>query len=339
MRPSGPNSQRKQLSLALDRSLAIPVSVQLRGQIEYGIALGELSAGEQLPSVRELASMLELAPVTISNVYKELQEQDLIETLPGKGTFVKQRTMPVPDERNTLALHHMADDLLAHAASLGFSPAEVAHVLHAKISRFKLEVKPLRLAFLGIFDDATRAYTASIRWYLKLGDTITPVTFGQLKESNDLRHEVSKCDAILTLGHREVEAQALLGKDIHIVPIRFIPSMSTRTSLAALSPQTRIAGVATFPEFVLTMRGAIRRYTSHVADAKVLALEDPELQLLLSWGTVVVYATGAERVLEALPPRVEAFEFRHMPEPNHIEATLLPLLEQLRYHANITRGA
>ena len=72
----------------LDRSLPIPVGVQLRGQIEYGIACGEIERGGQLPSVRELSSTLGIAPATVSQVYKELLQEGLIETLAGKGTYV-----------------------------------------------------------------------------------------------------------------------------------------------------------------------------------------------------------------------------------------------------------
>ncbi len=52
----------------LDRSLPIPVGVQLRGQIEYGVACGDIARGGQLPSVRELSSALGVAPATVSQV-------------------------------------------------------------------------------------------------------------------------------------------------------------------------------------------------------------------------------------------------------------------------------
>src|SRR5215217_7475489 len=76
------------LSSALDRSLPVPLGVQLRGLIEYGIACGELVAGMQLPPVRELAEAGGIAPMTVSGVYRDMRAAGLIVTRPGAGTFV-----------------------------------------------------------------------------------------------------------------------------------------------------------------------------------------------------------------------------------------------------------
>ena len=72
----------------VDRDLPVPLGVQLRGLIEYGIACGELSIGERLPSVRELADAIGVAPMTVSQVYRDLKKAGLIEARSGSGTFV-----------------------------------------------------------------------------------------------------------------------------------------------------------------------------------------------------------------------------------------------------------
>ena len=76
------------MNLRIDRELPVPFGVQLRGLIEYGIACGELAPGSRLPSVRDLAASLGLAPMTVSQVYKELKASGLIEGRAGTGTFV-----------------------------------------------------------------------------------------------------------------------------------------------------------------------------------------------------------------------------------------------------------
>src|SRR6185295_3873477 len=76
------------MKLTVDRDLPVPIGVQLRGLIEYGIACGELLKGERLPSVRELADTAGVAPMTVSQVYRELKQAGLIAAQPGSGTFV-----------------------------------------------------------------------------------------------------------------------------------------------------------------------------------------------------------------------------------------------------------
>lgn len=73
---------------ALDRDSSVPLSVQLRGAIEFGIGSGILRAGTRLPSVRAMAARCGLSPVTVSGVYSALQEAGHIEARVGAGTYV-----------------------------------------------------------------------------------------------------------------------------------------------------------------------------------------------------------------------------------------------------------
>ena len=104
----------------LDRSLAVPLGVQLRGKIRYGIACGELRPGERLPSVRELAAQIGIAPMTVASVYRELQEAELLEARGGSGTFVASGSPEDQTRRSgLLRLRLRIDALLRDAARLG----------------------------------------------------------------------------------------------------------------------------------------------------------------------------------------------------------------------------
>ncbi|WAT06132.1 GntR family transcriptional regulator [Rouxiella badensis] len=67
------HSSRQSMEFHLDRDSSIPLGAQLRGMIEYAITFGALKPGEQLPSVREMADILGVAPMTVAQVYRETQ--------------------------------------------------------------------------------------------------------------------------------------------------------------------------------------------------------------------------------------------------------------------------
>ena len=71
-----------------------PVYLQLADQIRYAAASGRLRPGEPLPSLRPLAEELRINRNTIAKAYAELEAQGIIETLPGKGHFLKQNGSP-----------------------------------------------------------------------------------------------------------------------------------------------------------------------------------------------------------------------------------------------------
>jgi GntR family transcriptional regulator len=66
-----------------------PVYVQIVQQIQEGVKSGRLSAGKNLPPVRQLADDLEVNRNTVARAYKILEEQGVILTAGRKGTFVR----------------------------------------------------------------------------------------------------------------------------------------------------------------------------------------------------------------------------------------------------------
>ena len=71
-----------------------PVYLQLVDQVRYAAASGGLRPGEPLPSIRPLAEELRVNRNTIAKAYAELESQGVIETIPGKGCFLKENNSP-----------------------------------------------------------------------------------------------------------------------------------------------------------------------------------------------------------------------------------------------------
>jgi GntR family transcriptional regulator len=60
-------------------------------QIRRLVALGALKPGDQLPTAKQMAIELTINPNTVNKAYRELERDGLIDSLPGKGTFVRDR--------------------------------------------------------------------------------------------------------------------------------------------------------------------------------------------------------------------------------------------------------
>jgi len=80
--------------LQIDFKSGKPVYLQLVDQIRYAAASGGLTSGEPLPSIRPLAEELRLNRNTVAKAYSELENQGIIETIPGKGCFLKANHSP-----------------------------------------------------------------------------------------------------------------------------------------------------------------------------------------------------------------------------------------------------
>lgn len=70
----------------------VPLSEQLEARIEELIISGEMAENEKLPAVREVAKELTINPNTVQKTYRQLEQRGLIYSLPGKGSYVAEKS-------------------------------------------------------------------------------------------------------------------------------------------------------------------------------------------------------------------------------------------------------
>ncbi|MFC4454028.1 GntR family transcriptional regulator [Deinococcus sonorensis] len=306
----------------IDRSLNVPLGVQLRGQIEYGIAGGELARGSRLPSVRELSQELGLAHVTVAQVYKELLALGLIVTHPGRGTFVADAPR-LADGPDLGALRQMLADTLVRAEQGGYTRAQIGDVLNVLLARGWSAPGGVDVLLVGLFLDVTSAYAEDLQAALRPEDRVRAITLEELRQ-----HPAPPADVVLALAHRVAETRALL-PGMTVIPVGFIPAPTTRAALATLSPLTRLAVVATFEEFLPTFLAGVKRYAPHVTELHSTHIHAPELYDTLARCDGAVYASGSALVPELMGDR-PSFEYRHTIDPRDVERLVLPAVEQCR---------
>lgn len=107
---------------AIDSRDATPLHAQLERGILAAIAAGRLRAGDQLPTVRQLAVDLRVNANTVAKVYAHLERGRVLETRRGVGTFVKPSADLQPDSAVRQSdLRRLIDRFLADLSSHGFS--------------------------------------------------------------------------------------------------------------------------------------------------------------------------------------------------------------------------
>jgi DNA-binding transcriptional regulator YhcF (GntR family) len=105
----------------LDLHSGMPVYRQIVDQVRGAVASGALSAGDQLPTVRQLAVDLEVNPNTVVRAYRELEYDGLLETHQGTGTFISDQKMPRAADERQRQLAQIVSDAVARAGAAGFT--------------------------------------------------------------------------------------------------------------------------------------------------------------------------------------------------------------------------
>ena len=101
-----------------------PVYLQLVDQVRAAAASGAVQTGEPLPSVRALAEELRVNRNTVAKAYAELESQRVIETIAGKGCFVRATSSPFKKDVRLKLLAQAIDDAVVQAHHLQIAKAE-----------------------------------------------------------------------------------------------------------------------------------------------------------------------------------------------------------------------
>ena len=98
----------------IDTRNPTPLHEQIKESVLEQIALGVLSPGDKLPSVRETAQSMRIAPNTIQRAYRELETGGVINSIPGRGSFITMHGDGLRERRKgelTAKLIHLAGEL------------------------------------------------------------------------------------------------------------------------------------------------------------------------------------------------------------------------------------
>ncbi len=175
---------------------------------------------------------------------------------------------------------------------------------------------------VGNFAPATTAYARALaELWQDLAVEVTPLLLTELRGDPAAWQELAReARLAVTLPTRLQEVRAVLEpRYCRVAAIAFAISAETRQQLAAIGPGQRVGIVTTYPEFLQTIVDNVAAYAlSKTPPICAVLGQDERIREMLAQVDVLVYASGSEAVCEGLPAAVQAFEYRHAPEPDSV---------------------
>ena len=86
------------MKIIISNSSSVPIYEQIKNAIKTQIMNGELAEDEALPSIRNLAQDIKISVMTIKKAYDELEQEEFIKTVQGKGSFVTPKNLEIIKE-------------------------------------------------------------------------------------------------------------------------------------------------------------------------------------------------------------------------------------------------
>ena len=117
----------------IDPRSPTPIYAQIAARVRIGIASGELTTGDPLPSVRALAGTLRVNPATVVQAYRDLERDGVVEMRQGSGTFIATLSPEARSRTREQEARRLVHDLLEQAARLAICPADLRSAIDAEL--------------------------------------------------------------------------------------------------------------------------------------------------------------------------------------------------------------
>ena len=117
------------MNIKLNTESGVPIYLQIIDQIKNMVLCGAMKAGDQLPSVRDLAVELRINPNTVARAYRELQHEEVIDSRWGEGNFISSNVSERLTKDKNKIISESLKAFLGQARSFGYTDQEIRKML------------------------------------------------------------------------------------------------------------------------------------------------------------------------------------------------------------------
>lgn len=127
----------KKLILQIDFRSGLPIYIQIANQVQAQVASGILKPGDQLPTVRALAEELRVNFNTVARSYRILDQERIISTQQGRGTYITEvLPLNVTERLRKESLEALTQRYVEEARRLEFSSNEISDAVRIQLKNW-----------------------------------------------------------------------------------------------------------------------------------------------------------------------------------------------------------
>jgi GntR family transcriptional regulator len=224
------------MPIILHRKGPFGIKDQIKRQIRIMVETGEFSAGQALPSARDMAETLSINRNTVLAAYRELAGEGILETVVGSGTFIKERKV----QRETDGLKKIVDEALEKALHAGYSPEQISDFLLQRVTSCFAGTEDCRVLVVECNQEALDDISATLRRDLQVHTTKNLIQ--DLESDPQLAAEQFTGIDLIVCGFNHVEElkKVVPPPTVEIVAVLLKPEIRIMNELMHLPPGTAV---------------------------------------------------------------------------------------------------
>ncbi|MEW6565308.1 MAG: GntR family transcriptional regulator [Spirochaetota bacterium] len=235
------------LEIEIDKSSESPVYRQIIEQITRKLRAGELKPGDKLPTERELAEALGIARGTVNRAYEELTRSQILESIPGRGSFISAQQDVAETSRKERAVA-LISELIDTLRNLRFSYREIRTLIELGILEKERLFEELSIAVVDCNPEALAVFRKQLNFLTTM--PLTLFLLDDLAASTEVEKKLATFDLVLTSARHYTEVLGMApGIKEKLIQVALSPSQDTIIALATIKPGRKLGVICESRQF------------------------------------------------------------------------------------------
>ncbi|WP_446897975.1 GntR family transcriptional regulator [Clostridium sp. LBM24168] len=316
----------------MDKVSSIPLYLQLKKQIMYLIRNDILKVGNKMPTERELSESLKVSRNTVSSAYNELEQEGVLKSYQGRGTFVAEDMNLWKIQNVKEKIVKFIDLAFEEAIETGIDPDEFLEIVVKRIKEKRKIMSKITAIYVECNIEQSKMFSKQLMENTDIN--VIPLTINDLKNvDNKIRDVIEDCQVIIATFNHVNEVMNLtggFGKEVIGVAINV--DLGTIVKIARYPDKTKFAFVCISDEFIFKARGALENAgLGNINIQYTNTTDNNELKKIVDSVDVIIVSPGRyQNVRDILTVNKHILKFVYNLDDDSVKALKSKIIE-LKY--------
>lgn len=271
----------------------MPLYLQIKKQIVNLLKNNVLKVGDKMPTERELSDKLKVSRNTISTAYNELEEEGILRSYQGRGTFVEGEINLWKIQNIKQKIMKFIDLGFEEAVGIGMDAEEFLEIVTQRITEKKDFMSKITAVYVECNIEQAEIFGKQLMENTDMN--IISITIDDIrKNGEDISKIIQKSQVIITTFNHVNEVTMLTKKfQKEIIGVSINVDLETIVKIARYPKETKFAFVCISNEFMFKARGALEKAGLHNINMQFTnTMDTQEILKIINSSDVLVVSPG-----------------------------------------------
>lgn len=317
------------IQIVIDKGNKVPLYLQVKKQIMDLIKDGSLKVGFKMPTERELSGELQVSRNTVSMAYRELEQEGVLKSYQGKGTFVAEEVKLWKDEDIREKIKKFVDLAFEEAIETGIDTDEFLEIVTERIEEKRRLINEISGIYIECNIEQSKIFAAQLKERTNID--FKPLTVNDLKIMDKDTEELLQRSQIIITTFNHVNEVRRLTRNFNkkVLGVAITPDLETIVKIARFPIETKFYFVCISEEFKFKVRDALESAgLGNINIEYTNSLDKKELMEIIEKTDVIIASPGRYKdVNEINNGRKQIINFLYSLDDGSVKALKSKLLE------------